>query len=122
MPAEQALTEARRRVGPGYGGGGGAEAFRARLEESAAFLAPLCLILGIALAGGGFDLGERHVAGLAIWAVVVVLLVLGAAGRAVLERPFFWTSGLIGSVALFSAISSLWSGSIELSVTEADRV
>jgi hypothetical protein len=80
------------------------------------------LILGIALAGGGFGLGDRHAAGLAVWLVVVVLLVLGAAGRAVLERPFYWTSGLIGSVALFSAISSLWSGSIELSVTEVDRV
>jgi O-Antigen ligase len=122
LPAEQSLTEARRQVGPEFGGGGGAEAFRARLEESAAFLAPLALILGIALAGGGFDLGERHVAGLAIWAVVVILLVLGAAGRAVLERPFYWTSGLIGAVALFSAISSLWSGSVELSVTEVDRV
>jgi len=54
--------------------------------------------------------------------VVVVLLVLGAAGRAALERPFYWTSGLIGAVALFSAVSSLWSGSIELSVTEVDRV
>ena len=80
------------------------------------------LILGLALAGGGFDLNDRHIAGLAVWAVVVVLLVLGAAGRAVLERPFYWTSGLIGSVALFSAVSSLWSGSMELSVTEVDRV
>jgi O-antigen ligase len=122
MPAEQALTEARKRVGPSYGNDGGAGAFRARLEESSAFLAPLALILGIALAGGGFELSDRHIAGLAVWAVVVVLLVLGAAGRAVLERPFFWTSGLIGAVALFSAVSSLWSGSIELSVTEADRV
>ncbi len=122
MPAEQALTEARRGVGPSYGRGGETNAFRARLEEWAAFFAPAALILGLALAGGGFDLGDRHVAGLAIWLVVVVLLVFGAAGRAVLERPFYWTSGLIGAVALFSAISSLWSGSIELSVTEVDRV
>ncbi len=123
MPAEQPLTAARRRVGPSYGdGGGGADAFRARLEESAAFLAPLALIAGIALAGGGFDLSERHIAGLAVWLVVVVLLALGAASRALLARPFYWTSGLIGAVALFSAISSLWSGSVELSVTEADRV
>jgi hypothetical protein len=122
LPAEQALTEARKRVGPSYGDGGGTNAFRARLEESSAFLAPLALIVGIALAGGGFELSERHIAGLAVWLVVVVLLAFGAAGRAVLERPFFWTSGLIGAVALFSAISSLWSGSIELSVTEVDRV
>ena len=31
-------------------------------------------------------------------------------------------AGLIGGLALLSAISSLWSGSIELSVIEADRV
>lgn len=107
---------------PSVGGGGGTDAFRARLEESAAFLSPLALILGIALAGGGFDLGERHVAGLAAWLVVILLLALGAAGRAVLERPFYWASGLLLGLALVSAISSLWSGSVELSITEADRV
>jgi hypothetical protein len=122
MPAEQALAEARKRVGPSYGAGGGSEAFRARLEESSAFLAPLALILGLALAGGGFDLSARHIAGLAVWLVVAGLLALGAAGRATLGRPFYWASGLILGLALLSAISSLWSGSIELSVTEADRV
>lgn len=54
--------------------------------------------------------------------MVVILLAFGAAGRAVLERPFYWTSGLLLGVALFSAISSIWSGSVELSVTEANRV
>ncbi|HEX3041665.1 MAG TPA: O-antigen ligase family protein [Solirubrobacterales bacterium] len=50
------------------------------------------------------------------------MLALGAAGRATLGRPFYWGTGLIGALALFSAFSSLWSGSIELSVIEADRV
>jgi tetratricopeptide (TPR) repeat protein len=85
-------------------------------------ISPLALILGLALAGGGFFLGERHLAGLAAWLVLVVMLALGAAGRAILERPFYWAAGLIGGLALFSALSSFWSGSIELSVTEADRV
>jgi hypothetical protein len=80
------------------------------------------LILGLSLAGGGFVLSQRHIAGLAVWGVVVVLLALGAAGRATLGRPFYWATGLIAGLALFSAFSSLWSGSIELSVTEADRV
>jgi hypothetical protein len=80
------------------------------------------LILGLALAGGGFVLSQRHIAGLAVWALVVVLLALGAAGRATLGRPFYWATGLIAGLAVFSASSSLWSGSIELSVTEADRV
>ncbi|HEX3736718.1 MAG TPA: O-antigen ligase family protein [Solirubrobacterales bacterium] len=123
MPAEQALTEARRRSGPSYGpGGGGHLAFRARLEESAAFLAPVLLIGALALAGGGFSLSSRHIAGLIVWLVIVALLVLGVAGRALLARPFYWASGLLLGLAIWSAISSLWSGSVELSVTEADRV
>jgi O-antigen ligase len=80
------------------------------------------LILGLLLSGGGFFLSERHIAGLAVWLVLVVLLALGAAGRATLGRPFWWAMGLIGGLALFSAFSSLWSGSVELSVIEADRV
>ncbi len=50
------------------------------------------------------------------------LLVLGVAGRALLAKPFYWASGLLLGFAIWSAISSLWSGSVELSVTEADRV
>jgi hypothetical protein len=123
MPAEQALKEARSQVGPSYGrGGDGSEAWRARLEESAALISPLALILGLALAGGGFFLSERHIAGLAVWLILVAMLALGAAGRATLRPPFYWATGSIGALALFSALSSLWSGSVELSVTEADRV
>jgi len=85
-------------------------------------IAPLALILALALAGGGFDLSTRHIAGLGVWLVVVGLLALGVAARATLGKPFYWASGLILGLALLSAISSLWSGSIELSVTEADRV
>ncbi len=123
MPAEQALTAARRRSGPSHGPVDGASnAWRARLEESAALIAPIVLIGGLALAGGGFDLSTRHIAGLGVWLVVVGLLAFGAAARARLGRPFYWASGLILGLALLSAISSLWSGSIELSVAEADRV
>lgn len=85
-------------------------------------ISPPALILGIALGGGGYFLTERHIAGLAVWLILVALLALGAAGWATLGRPFWWSTGLIGAFALFSASSSLWSGSIELSVIEADRV
>jgi O-antigen ligase len=85
-------------------------------------IGPLALILGLAFAGGGYFLSDRHIAGLASWALLVVLLALGAAGRATLGRPFAWATGLIGGLAIFSAFSSLWSGSMELSVIEADRV
>jgi O-antigen ligase len=80
------------------------------------------LLLGLALAGGGFELSDRHVAGLATWLLVVAMLVLGGTGRLALGRTFYWAAGLIAALALFSALSSFWSGSIELSVIEADRV
>jgi tetratricopeptide (TPR) repeat protein len=85
-------------------------------------ISPPLLILALLLAGGGFSLSERHIAGLAVWLVLVALLALGAAGKATLGRPFWWGTGLLGGLALFSAFSSLWSGSVELSVIEADRV
>jgi O-antigen ligase len=87
----------------------------------AALLGPAVLIVAIALAGGGYDLSDRHIAALATWLIVVVLLVLGAAPRATLARPFFWSVASIAALALLSALSSLWSGSAELSAIEADR-
>jgi O-antigen ligase len=74
------------------------------------------------VAGGGFDVTDRHIAGLGVWLVVVGLLVFGAASSARLGRSFYWGAGLIGALALLCAISSFWSGSVELSVIEADRV
>jgi O-antigen ligase len=87
----------------------------------AALLAPVALIVGLALAGGGFEVTPRHVAGLAVWLIVVVLLVLGAASRAALGRSFYWAAAGIAALAVWSALSSLWSGSVELSFIEADR-
>lgn len=121
MQEGQALTE---RASSGLGREaeiGASQTWRGRLEESAALLAPVALIVALALAGGGFEVGERHVAGLVAWLVVVALILLGLASRASLARPFYWTTGLILAVALLSAISSLWSGSVELSVIEGDR-
>jgi O-antigen ligase len=88
----------------------------------AAFFAPIALIAGLALAGGGFDVSSRHIAGLAVWLVVVALLVFGAGAGAKLEKPLYLAGGLIVALSLLCAISSLWSGSVELSVIEADRL
>jgi O-antigen ligase len=85
-------------------------------------LAPPALIVGLALAGGGFDVSSRHIAGLTVWLVVVALLVFGAGASMKPERPLYWAGGLIVCLSLLCAISSLWSGSVELSVIEADRV
>jgi O-antigen ligase len=65
---------------------------------------------------------SRHIAALAAWLVVVALILLGTASRATLSRPLYWAVGLIACLSLLSAMSSLWSGSVELSVIEADRV
>jgi O-antigen ligase len=85
-------------------------------------LAPVALIGALALAGGGFDVSSRHIAGLAVWLVVVVLLLFGAGSAVKPERPLYWAGGLIVCLSLLCALSSLWSGSIELSVIEAGRV
>jgi O-antigen ligase len=85
-------------------------------------LAPAALIGGLAVAGGGFDVSSRHIAGLAAWLLVVALLVFGAGASVKPERPLYWAGGLIVGLSLLCAISSLWSGSVELSVIEADRV
>jgi len=121
MRAEQVSTE---RVSPVSGRepeSGGFQAWRGRLEESAALLAPVALILGLTLSGGGYEVSERHWAGLLAWLLVVALILLGVASQARLAKPFYWATGLILAVSLLSAISSFWSGSVELSVIEGDR-
>jgi hypothetical protein len=87
-----------------------------------ALLAPCGLIVGLGLSGGGFEVADRHIAGLAAWLVVVALIVFGAASSARVGRPFYWIAGLMGSLVVWSALSSFWSGSVELSVIEADRI
>jgi O-antigen ligase len=121
MPIAQPLKAARDRGEPAAGFGGGPQAWRARLEESSAALAPAALIAGLALAGGGYDLTTRHIGGLLAWLVVVALLLLGAGSKAPLARPFVWSVASIAFLALWSALSATWSGSAELSVIEADR-
>jgi O-antigen ligase len=98
------------------------ESSRARLEQTAALLAAVLLIVPLALAGGGYELTDRHIVGLVVWLAVVALLVLGAASRSRVGPPLYWSAGLILALAILSALSSLWSGSMELSVIEADRV
>lgn len=124
MPAEQSLTSTQTGRGPDLGLDDGASrrSWRARLDQTAALLAPIALIAGLALAGGGFDVSSRHIAGLAAWLVVVALLVFGAGSAVKPERPLYWAGGLIVCLSLLCAISSLWSGSVELSVIEGDRI
>lgn len=121
MPIAQPLKAAGDRGEPAAGFGRGPQAWRARLEESAAALGPAALVAGLALAGGGYDLTTRHVGALLAWLVVVALLLLGAGSKAPLARPFLWSVASIAFLALWSALSASWSGSAELSAIEADR-
>ncbi len=122
MRAPELPTQATPPIGGTESAHSSSPAWRERLAEAVAFLAPMALVLGLALSGGGFDLATRHVAGLAVWVVVVGLLLFGAASAVKVANPLYWAIGLVGGLALLSALSSLWSGSMELSVIEADRV
>src|SRR4051794_30671572 len=97
MPAERPLTSTQRQGGPISGPGEGASrrSSAARLDQRAALFAPIALIVGLAVAGGGFDVSDRHIAGLAAWLVVVALLVFGVGSTAKLERPLYLAGGLI---------------------------
>lgn len=91
---------------------------------------PFLLVGGLALYGGGFDLssrgqlelGPRHIAALLAWALVIVLLVTGAGSTLRLRKPLLVPVVLIGALALLCGLSSLWSGSAERSINEANRV
>jgi len=113
-------------AGPPAGGGADgvsdAARNRARVAGIAAFTAPFCLIVGLALAGGGYDISDRHVAGIVVWLAVIGLIVLGAGGSSVMSRPFYAIAGVLFAFAVFTGLSALWSGSAERSVIEADRV
>lgn len=67
-------------------------------------------------------MSDRHLAGLATWLVAIGLLVFGMMAAAILERPLYVSAGLIFGLSFLCAMSSFWSGSMELSVIEADRV
>ena len=124
MPAEQALTRARGLSGPSHGpADGGSRSSGARLEQMAALFAPVALIVGLALSGGGFDVSERHIAGLRRLArgrrparARRRLAALGSAGRSTRQR---------GCSAVWRCCLQFHPSGralMELSVIEADRV
>src|SRR5260221_13600588 len=100
MRAEPALTE---RVSSGPRRGpklGASQSWRARLEQSAALLAPVALIVGLALAGGGNNVSGRHLAGLAGWLGAGSLPLRRAAPATRLAGPFHLAPGPGGGLSL----------------------
>jgi len=67
-------------------------------------------------------LESRHLAGIATWLVVILLLATGSAARVALARPALWSIGLILALAAWTLFSSFWSGSVERTFAEAGRV
>lgn len=93
-----------------------------RAAELVALLAPALLILGLGLSDGGFGLEARHIAGIGSWLVVILVLVSGRAGQILRLKPIALSAGLLAALAALSLVSSLWSGSVERSFTEANRI
>jgi O-antigen ligase len=82
---------------------------------------PLVLVGGLALGGGGYGVDERHVAGIAAWLGIIVLIALGQADGTPLRLPIFLAGGGLLALAILQAASAGWSDSPEASVLEADR-
>jgi len=93
-----------------------------KIADLIAFLVPFLLLAGLAIGGGGYDILARHIAGGLAWILVAILLVGRWPDRIRPGRSFALIGGLLLALALFSAISSIWSSSVASSLTEAERV
>lgn len=83
---------------------------------------PLAILSGLALVGGGFDLAGRHSGGILAWVLVAVLLISPYRNGVRFARPFLPIAGLLAALAVFAAVSSVWSSSTSGSLEEASRV
>lgn len=76
----------------------------------------------MALGGGGYEVLPLHLAGILAWILVVALLIAPMPDRVRPGRSFALVGGLILALALFSAISSVWSSSVAVSLAEFERI
>ncbi|MCO5314729.1 MAG: O-antigen ligase family protein [Solirubrobacterales bacterium] len=91
------------------------------ITDAVAFLAPFLLLGGLALLGGGFDLGGRHLAGIVAWTAAAALLITDQARGLRFGRRFRLFTALLVALAVLSAVSAIWSSSAHSSLVEADR-
>ncbi len=91
-------------------------------SEILAFAAPAVAILCLSLADGGYGLEARCIAGIGAWLLVILLIASGVGSKLVLGRLVYFSVGVILALAALSFASSLWSGSVERSFFEAERV
>ncbi|MCB0830271.1 MAG: hypothetical protein KDB64_05065, partial [Solirubrobacterales bacterium] len=92
-----------------------------KIADLIAFLVPFLLLSGLALGGGGYDLFARHLTGILAWVLVAVLLLGPWPDRIRPGRSLFLVGGLLLSLSLLSAISSIWSSSVSSSLAEFER-
>lgn len=80
------------------------------------------IVLYLAIDGGGYDLVVRSRAGVVVWWVVLVGAALALLPVARLTRAAWAALGLLGGFVAWTALSSTWSLSSELSLNELSRV
>lgn len=78
-------------------------------------------LAGLAFNGGGYALGVRSPAGIAVWWAAGLAIALGVWPRTRLPRPAAQAVALIGALAALAAISVAWADNAEAAVQEAGR-
>lgn len=91
------------------------------LRPAALPLAVAAAIAAVAFSGGGYALGVRNPAGIAVWWTAGLAVALGVWPRARLPRPALLAVGLVGALAVLAAVSVVWADSAEGAVEEAGR-
>ena len=92
-----------------------------KIADLIAFLVPFLLLTGLALGGGGYEVLPLHLAGILAWILVAALLIAPMPERIRPGRSFALVGGLILALALLSAVSSVWSSSVAVSLAEFER-
>lgn len=100
------LREGLRRVGPPLAGSA----------------LPFALVLYLALRGGGYDVIVRNEVGLVVWWIALLGAVVGALPLARANRPARWGFALFAGLAAWTALSMLWTESVESSFDEFARI
>ena len=91
------------------------------LRPAALPLAVAAAIAAVAFSGGGYALGVRNPAGIAVWWTAGLAIALGVWPRARLPRPALLAVGLVGALAALAALSVAWGDSAEGAIDDAGR-
>jgi hypothetical protein len=95
-----------------------------RLDPGAlgVFALAFLLVFYLAMRGGGYDPVVRGEVGVAVWWIVLLGVAVGVLPRAPLGRAAWLGLGLLGAVAVWTALALTWTESDERTATELARV